>query len=513
MILFLIVATASVVAVEGADSSRPILVPTRSETPTGLLGSFVSISYELRHFPAYAVGSRSEPNGYSINLLKNIAERQIHMPVARVGGNSQDEAIYDDTLTVPLAPSCTADSLAGLCLGKTFFDSYGTFPNTKYSHGFNLAWNNASGYRTLEQTVALACHAINASIFDAWEYGNEPNLYRTQVRPKSWTTQDYILEWFNGTVRLASFLQQLCPNSVSESGLIAPSLSNPWSEIHPADVAASYKQDSGSRVTRFSMHAYMGGATSPTITLANTLLNHSAIVNALRPHVSIAQKIHAIPGMSETPYIIGECNSLWGGGRRGVCDVFGSALWVLDFTLHAASTGQISRLHFHQGPGAPYTAWNPSGHNAATFPSYYGKVAAAQFIGDSTKRSVSAVKLPEGSESESAYASYDTDTQGLATLAIINMNEYNSTAAALRPTKTYTLNIIPQSCWTSERLTAPGSDSLNGITFGGLSFEYLTLGRPHRQMPSDPKTCADDQGNLTLRLQDSEAIILSRQAA
>src|SRR3954452_23154286 len=99
------------------------------------------------------------------------------MPVIRVGGNSQDRAIYDPTLTTATATSCSADPKAILCISDAFFESYRTFPNTYYLHGFNLAANNVSGYNTVQQTAPLACKAIGSQLL-MWEYGNEPDLYR-----------------------------------------------------------------------------------------------------------------------------------------------------------------------------------------------------------------------------------------------------------------------------------------------------------------------------------------------
>lgn len=70
------------------SNNGAIVVPDHDSAPATLLSSFLSLSYELIDFPDYA-GTRAAPNQYSVNLLEAIAEKQVYMPVARVGGNSQ----------------------------------------------------------------------------------------------------------------------------------------------------------------------------------------------------------------------------------------------------------------------------------------------------------------------------------------------------------------------------------------------------------------------------------------
>lgn len=440
---------------------------------------------------------------------------------------ARDRAIYDPYQANATALRCPTAPTAITCIGKSFFDSYNSFPNTKYSHGFNLAWNNYSGYLTLEQTVPLACKAIGLANFEAWELGNEPDLYIGKWRPENWTVGEYLADWENGTAHIHSYLQQACPG-FSDRGyqFMAPSLSSPGARIPPDDVAADGESTVKHPVNRFSVHNYITGATVPGVTLANSLLNHNSTVNSLNKHVAVAENISHDVGLEKTPYVIGmrftlllldltddvtgECNSLYGGGRAGLSNVFGSALWVVDFTLYAASTGVIHRLHYHQSPTAPYAAWVPSGVNATTNPAYYGKLAAATFLGDSTHRTVTnLVLVPGGSETQVGYAGY-RDGQ-LDRLAIINMMEYNSTETTPRPNMNYSFQVPLQSSWKAERLTAAGADVMSGVTFGGIAYDYSTLGRAKQMTyPGYEIISADKNGNIEVCVQDSEAVILSR---
>jgi hypothetical protein len=47
-------------------------------------------------------------------------------------------------------------------------------------------------------------------------------------------------------------------------------------------------------------------------------------------------------------YVMGETNSVSGGGAYSISGTFGAALWVLDYTLNALSTN-IKRIYFHHG--------------------------------------------------------------------------------------------------------------------------------------------------------------------
>lgn len=81
-------------------------------------------------------------------------------------------------------------------------------------------------------------------------------------------------------------------------------------------------------------------------------MNHSSIMHSLAAHVTLTAELH---NYTTVPYVLGETNSLSGGGASGLSNVFGSALWVVDYSLYAAPQG-ILRAHFHQSTTSPYAA-------------------------------------------------------------------------------------------------------------------------------------------------------------
>lgn len=69
-------------------------------------------------------------------------------------------------------------------------------------------------------------------------------------------------------------------------------------------------------------------------------MNHTAVVGSIGAHLQLKDNISHY-GL---PYILGESNSISGQGVDGITDVFGSALWVVDYSLWAAANVHLSDL-------------------------------------------------------------------------------------------------------------------------------------------------------------------------
>lgn len=181
------------------------------------------------------LGNNSHPNKFSDNLLNNIGYLQGTKPYIRVGGNTQDYAIYNSSLMTAVVgtwnPARSPDYPTTLVIGPSFFESYNTWPNVKFSHGFNLGGNH--DYRvheTLLQTVPLACKALGQGKLYTLEYGNEADVFATSaqgpVRPLRYNEPDYVEEWLAGTRAIRKAIQEACPDLQSGSdkpGFMAPS--------------------------------------------------------------------------------------------------------------------------------------------------------------------------------------------------------------------------------------------------------------------------------------------------
>jgi hypothetical protein len=173
-------------------------------------------------------------------LLSNLGDIQGSNPIIRVGGNTQDYALYNASLPVATYGifnyNKSKDYPTTITIGPSYFDSYSTWPNTTFSHGFNLAKNGTVGLNSLLATVPLACKALEGGKLAHWELGNEPDLYKTSsqgpVRPASWNEQAYVDEWLGKTRSIKSVMAQTCPD-LANYEWIAPSFGGTSNSLDP----------------------------------------------------------------------------------------------------------------------------------------------------------------------------------------------------------------------------------------------------------------------------------------
>lgn len=423
---------------------------------------------------------------------------------------TSDRAIYDKTLQTSTNRGCpNADPGAWQCIGTSFFESYGAFPQgTLYTHDFNLATWNSSGFATLRDTVPLACNALRGQL-ENFEIGNEPDLFIGSRRPQGYSAQDYANDWLNETARFEQYLLEACPDMAAHGvKYMFPSVSSPGAKLKGPDIFKAIGPDAAKKISQVSVHNYMGGATQPGVTLQATLMNHTAVVRSINGHVNYAKAVADLSPNAD--YIIGEHNSLYGGGAAGLSDVFGAALWAMEFSLNAASTGVIKRIHFHQSIGSPYAAWSPS-NPMQTKPPYYGKLAASTFLGDSSKVQVQPIAVCGSVDVNAGYGAYEGGE--LKRMAVLNLKEYDAGSSTTRGQRKQKLKVQAGSSWTVMRLTAPGARSQADITFNGFAYEAASLGKPVRVAgrASGEVVKADGKGNLFVTVADSEAVVLTRK--
>lgn len=500
--------------------------------------AFVSYSIEFSSFPEFA-GNNSSPNTFSDNLLNNLGDLQGTKPYVRVGGNTQDYALYNASLAYALNGTYnyarSPDYPTTIYIGPSYFESYNTWPNVKFSHGLNLGLgaNNSGGWQTLLDTVPLACKALGPEKLYTWEYGNEPDLYASSaqgpVRPQPWNDTAYVSQWINGTHEILAQLEEACPELLDASlyGYMAPSFSGANRALHSVGTwAAGLDQDEN--VKLYSKHNYISGAMTPGVTLQGTLMNHSRTMQSVDEHV--AEYNSVFPDGDGVPLIFGECNSLYNQGAPGLSNAFGAALWGIDFNLYSASVG-FKRVHMHMGTNYRYGAWQPvetANTSIGTKPPYYGNIAVAAFLGDTAATPVSVANIPLSGEREAAYAAYAAGSGALLRTMVVNMNGYNTTAggtglgespdpAAARTWRTYTFDVTggslgPGDRVAVQRLYANGSDAITGITWDGWSYNYeLDNGRPVRlaNVTVGEYVTVNDDGTVDVSVPDSSAAMLS----
>ncbi|KAH8156926.1 hypothetical protein CIB48_g11321 [Xylaria polymorpha] len=454
---------------------------------------------------------------FSNNLLNNLGYLTGTKPYIRVGGNTQDYAIYNPNLTIALKGTVNVtrspDYPTTIEIGPSFFESYSTWPNVKFTHGFNMGGNHDDRqWATLIQTAEIACKTLGKDKLNWWEYGNEPDLFSTSaqgpVRSSNYNESDYVTEWLAATRAIKGVLSEACPDMLGNDtyGYLAPSFAGLSNHL-TAPRAWTDGLDTDGTVRLFSTHNYISGATSPGVTLQGTLMNHTRTRSSVDAHVAEFAQISAAaaapPGLRQ---IMGETNSLYNQGKPGLSNSFGAALWGIDFNLYCAAVG-IGRVHMHMGTNYRYASWQPVTTDLAavgTKAPYYGNVAVAAFLGNLRIEPVRVAHLDLGrgdagnsSDTEvgvqdAAYGAYVDDA--LTRIMVVNMRAYNYTLngtgdldlrnPAPRKVRTYSFGVDGFADGREalvRRLYANGSDAITGITWDGISYNYeLDLGKPVR---------------------------------
>ncbi|KAI4717358.1 hypothetical protein E4T48_06437 [Aureobasidium sp. EXF-10727] len=511
------------------SKSKPIVITQHPLSNAGIpLDSFVSFSFELSSWPDFA-GNLTHPNKFSYNLMNNIGQLQGSMPIARVGGNTQDIAIFDASqktgLVGVIRPNISADYPTIITIGPSFFDSYKTMPNgTRFTHGFNMGANSSAARKVTYESAAYACKAIGSNLL-YWEYGNEPDLFHAsgyRPGPGNWSEANYVDEWLNGTSSITKVVREACPH-LAKTKFMAPSFAgvaaNDYFTLDPVK-AFQDNLDADANIGIISSHNYMGVSTAAGITLQGTLMNHTNVIAKAAAQLNVAANITALgPDKApKVPFILGEHNSLARQGRPGLSNSFGAALWGVDWNLYLASQN-ISRSHMHQGTNYRYQSWQPITTNLTsigTKPPYYGNLAVAAMLHKPHPSSTLHItSLPASSELTSFYTAHTNTT--LSRILIIDLHTYNTTSnyttPFTRPLSSHMFT-LPKTCKSGkvQRLMANGSDATTGITWDAKSFAYeLEEGKGVRldNVTSGEVVMVDQRGGVVVEVPWSSAALVT----
>lgn len=214
-------------------------------------------------------------------------------------------------------------------------------------------------------------------------------------------------------------------------------------------------------------------------------------------------------------YVLREMSSVGPIGMPGVSDTHGAALWTLNFFLYAA-TLQISSVQMHMTANSNASAWQPIPMygSATTFvrPQYYAHAAVAQLIGNGNGTTQFAQVSTGGVSSEytgriRTYTSYANDK--LQAVIMINSKPLDSSEESSAGSFTFNFNLgsvnANKDVYVSY-LTAPGSDSQQGVTWNGMSYDDIT---GHSSLVDNTVvlTTADSQGRIQIPVRDSQAAV------
>jgi hypothetical protein len=399
---------------------------------------FIGLSYESSALtsPEYL----SPKNLSLLGLLRGLGPGG----VLRLGGNMSESTVWRDTdegnegESFVITPAAV-DQLAALLDALDW----------QLIYGLNLA--RGTPEEAADEAVYVAS-AVGSRLL-AFQIGNEPDGFGRwrAVRPPTYDCGAFLAEWrqFHEAIRAR------LPNAPFAGPAIA--VEQGW--IRPFIEAA---RDSLVLVTR---HHYADGpAGSPHLSLAKLL--------CAAPRVgAMLEEVLAINTSTGLPFRIAETNSIFNEGQPGVSDIFGSALWGLEFMFQLASAG-AQGLNFHTGDAKAYTPIVPGARDRpAARPLYYGMLMFIETMRDAVLVSA---RLVAPDLNMAAFAARTTD--GTLRVCLINKDLEQSARVEIDTGQQFERAALL-------RLTAPSAESISGVTLGDSAVDdFGQRSREHRQL-------------------------------
>ncbi|KAF1924623.1 glycoside hydrolase family 79 protein, partial [Didymella exigua CBS 183.55] len=393
------------------------------------------------------------------------------VPPVRVGGTTANHATWSpnqEEAIIQYFATPGADQPANVTLGPAYLESFRVFPKgTKYTIGVTFD-SGAKGENSSVTEAAAFYNGIGKDLF-AIEVGNEFDSFPVDRNTTTWNIAEYVPEWLSRTAAIASRVLPKNNQKIFQGGTFTAPGTVTSDVSWTAQAAIELGVTSNGLARTWCTHQYFGAAChAATPSLAGNVMNRTALIKGMDYHAG-ASSYTVARGM---PYIIGETNSIACQGLAGASDVFGAAVWSVDYALYAASLN-VSKLYWHMGTGYRYSAWQATQNGttaAGPRPLYYGNWVIATALGDSDAQVVSIINTT----SLAGYAIYSgkRHRSELKNVVLINMEIFNSTStpASQRSSVDFA---IPEKlgCKNREasvrRLTAAGAEAKDNIAFAG----------------------------------------------
>ncbi|KAG6864522.1 hypothetical protein C0991_008984 [Blastosporella zonata] len=348
--------------------------------------------------------------------MANIQQRAGQVNI-RVGGNTQETAVLvestpdgrilekdisgasNPTQTPPL--DFTPDLLY-------MMRNISSFVNVRWFLG--IPFNDTSNFRL---AIAEQGQAILGDYLIGLQAGNEPDLYaRHGHRPQTYSPYDYLGEVQN--LVNAINVDGSIPN---KNLLIAPNIAT--GDWHPEDVWNTGFVDVFSQNLAYlavenypadNCFAQFGvGTPVDPQTVFPSFLTHDAGKNIIKKYLNST----AYAQTKGKKLLMFETNTASCGGFGGISDVFGAALWGLDYGLQMAYSNFSGALMHIGGQNVFYNPFTSPPTNESTFhgwsvgPVYYSALIMAETLGASNGSQVLDLNANGGSLYTPAYAIYE----------------------------------------------------------------------------------------------------------
>ncbi|EMD38720.1 glycoside hydrolase family 79 protein [Gelatoporia subvermispora B] len=469
--------------------------------------TLVSFSIEQDRWPDWAgVSARNE---FTYNALQNYQALTGRPPNIRVGADSADHTIWSPDVQIisdevfPAPDSVTPyPEATTLTVGDEYYALSQFLPSgTRMIWGVNLGSDNVTNAVNMAKAIVGAFNTPevqNAGIsLLRLEVGNEPDLYKNpthMLRPKGWPVQDYVADWES----VAGPVVEAVGISSNTGPVTLQGASFSGQGYTPREIFALgiLGSQAGQTISTISQHRYSanfcnGGKLGLISFMSKT---------SVRGNISMFEADIAATQAQGLEYILGETNSVACHGAPGVSNTAGMALWVIDYTLQAATKG-ISEAYFHQGIGYKYNFIQPITLNFSTIdgspldppelphiqPIYYGGLVVNTFIGGTGTAEI--IELTVDDDNVSGYAAYEG---GLLVRAVfVNLRPWVQDSTGSRPSVHLDLQVmlglgeddsseldvglfLGQTA-SARRLVIQHADDVANLTWAGQSWENVDI--------------------------------------
>ncbi len=271
----------------------------------------------------------STSNDILVSLFRNLS-RSGNL---RFGGNTSEFTYFraaEATVAPAWSPQPTQPAQLTPITPLALRNLRGFLDATNWNCIYGLNLGTGTPQRAAEEAAAVS--DILGSRLKYFQIGNEPNNYvRYLLRPETWSPQTYLSEW---QVFAHAILQRV-PNA--KLGGPDMGAEQDWMQLFAEQAVPSLRP----HLVELTDHFYAEGPpTSPSATMHNLLHN-----NKIDREIEVMVEA----GKSATlPYRMTEVNSCYLGGKPGVSDTLGSALWAGELTLRLVVSG-FSGVNFHGG--------------------------------------------------------------------------------------------------------------------------------------------------------------------
>lgn len=401
-----------------------ILTVTVNQASQGaaIADTFQGLSYEMSILPN-APSFLNPNNSTLIQLIKNLGNG-----ILRIGGNSSDDVLWSNTTRSKSTPSNT--------LTQSEVNTLSTFSNS-------IGWKVLFGLNMGEYDTAAAAseatyvyNKLQSNLF-ALQFGNEPDGYASwnPKRTSPYAFANYLPQWQSYYAAVKS--------RVPSVPLAGPDVA------YQASWVASFASGQKTKVKLLDSHYYQNGQDSATS------LGVNALFTPIPQYANYFTTINKAAVAAKLPWRISECNSINGGGFTGVSNVFGAALWALDFMWNVAENNGTG-VNFHGGTGGPYSPFVYSNGVTVPQPIYYAFLA---FKYGANGSKILPTSLSTTKYKFSAYASVKS---GTTYVTLINKSQTQGLTVNLQLTNNASSAQVA-------RLSAPSMVSTSGVSFCGSS--------------------------------------------